>query len=72
MSYGGATTLAAAGYPEYIIALYGSWAEGSKAMNGTSARATSSLVQEVVNQLMKQRAPVVDHRATTNMQEKIV
>ena len=44
LRYGGSTTLAAAGYPEYIIAFYGGWAEGSKAMNGTSARATSSLV----------------------------
>ena len=35
LRYGRATTL---------IALYGSWAEGSKAMNGTSARATSFLV----------------------------
>ena len=85
LRYGGATTLAAAGYSEYIIAFYGGWAEGSKAMkryicpsnvisrtvSHQMATAESSLlVQEVVNQLIKQRVPVVDNRATTHTKEK--
>ena len=32
LRYGGATTLAAAGFPEYIIAFYGGWAHNSTAM----------------------------------------
>ena len=32
LRYGGATMMAAAGYPEYIIAHYGGWAEGSTSM----------------------------------------
>ena len=85
LRYGGATTLAAAGYPEYIIAFYSGWAEGSKAMkryicpSNVISRTVSHqmataecllLVQEVVNQLMKQRAPVVDNRANTSKTEK--
>ena len=50
--------------PEHVI---------SRTVSHQMATAECSLpVQEVVNQLMKQRAPVVDHRVTTNMQEKIV
>jgi hypothetical protein len=85
LRYGGATTLAAAGYPEYIIAFYGGWAEGSKAMkryicpsnvisrtvsHQMATAECSLLVQEVVNQLMKQRVPVVDNRAHTRKTEK--
>ena len=73
LRYGGATTLAAA---DYIIAFYGGWSEGSKAMkryirpsNSISksvshqmASAECSLhVQQVVNQLMKQRVEVTDN-----------
>ena len=80
LRYGGATTLAAAGYPEYIIAFYGGWAEGSKAMkryirpsNSISrtvshqmASAECSMhVQKVVNQLMKQRVEVTDNTIPT-------
>ena len=80
LRYGGATTLAAAGYPEYIIAFYGGWAEGSKAMkryirpsNSISrtvshqmASAECSMhVQKVVNQLMKQRVEVTDNNIPT-------
>jgi hypothetical protein len=80
LRYGGATTLAAAGYPEYIIAFYGGWSEGSKAMkryirpsNSISksvshqmASAECSLhVQKVVNQLMKQRVEVTDNTIPT-------
>ena len=80
LRYGGATTLAAAGYPEYISAFYGSWSEGSKAMkryihpsNSISksvshqmASAECSLhVQKVVNQLMKQRVEVTDNTIPT-------
>ena len=32
LRYGGATALAAAGFPEYIIAMYGGWKEGSQSL----------------------------------------
>jgi integrase len=32
LRYGGATMLASGGYPEYIIAMYGGWAEGSTSL----------------------------------------
>jgi len=32
LRYGGATMLAAGGFPEYIIAMYGGWAEGSTSL----------------------------------------
>ena len=32
LRYGGATMLAAGGYPEYIIAMYGGWAAGSASL----------------------------------------
>jgi hypothetical protein len=32
LRYGGATMLAAAGFPHYVIAMYGGWCEGSKVL----------------------------------------
>ena len=32
LRYGGATMMAAAGFPEYIIAIYGGWSEGSTSL----------------------------------------
>jgi len=32
LRYGGATALAAAGFPEYVIAMYGGWKEGSRSL----------------------------------------
>ena len=32
LRYGGASMMAAAGFPDYVIAYYGGWAPGSKAM----------------------------------------
>ena len=72
LRYGGATTLAAAGFPEYVIAFYGGWAPGSRAMrtyikpsndiirrvSHHMTRAQSSLaVQHAVNQLLVHRVP---------------
>ena len=72
LRYGGATTLAAAGFPEYIIAFYGGWAPNSSAMrryikpsNEVSkqvsrhmSRSQSSIaVQAAVNQLLAYRVP---------------
>ena len=72
LRYGGATTLAAAGLPEYIIAFYGGWAPNSSAMrryikpsNETSklvsrhmSRSQSSVaVQAAVNQILAYRVP---------------
>ena len=70
LRYGGATTLAAAGFPEYIIAFYGGWAPDSSAMRRYikpsndvvrrvslhMTRSQSSLaVQASVNQLLAHR-----------------
>ena len=70
LRYGGATTLAAAGFPEYVIAFYGGWVQGSRAMRKyikpTPAiikrvslhmtQASASLtVQQTVNQILAAR-----------------
>ena len=72
LRYGGATTLAAAGFPEYIIAFYGGWAPNSKSMKRyiqptddiirivsghMSLSRNSESVQAVVNQLLAHRVP---------------
>jgi len=74
LRYGGATTLAAAGFPEYVIAFYGGWAPDSKAMrtyikpsneivkrvSTHMTRAHASLaVQAAVNQILAHRVPTV-------------
>ena len=73
LRYGGATTLAAAGFPEYIIAFYGGWAPNSSAMrtyiqvtpdtvkkvsHHMSHVQASLAVQSVVNHLIASRVPV--------------
>lgn len=46
MRYGGASILAAAGFPDYIIAYYGGWAPGSQAMR-TYIQPSDTLIQTV-------------------------
>lgn len=46
MRYGGASMLAAAGFPDYIIAYYGGWAPGSQAMR-TYIQPSDTLIQTV-------------------------
>ena len=68
----GVTTLAATGFPEYIIAFYGGWAPNSKSMKQyiqptddiirivsghMSLSRNSEPVQAVVNQLLAHRVP---------------
>jgi len=70
LRYGGATELAAAGFPQYIIATYGGWTENSKAMHIYTRLSTSTnelvsrhmaragqhrTVQAVVNDLLMHR-----------------
>ena len=72
LRYGGATTLAAAGFPEYIIAFYGGWAANSSAMRRyikpsadvirrvslhMSNANTSIAVDSMVNQLLAHSVP---------------
>ena len=46
LRYGGATMLASGGYPEYIIAMYGGWAEGSTSLRRYT-RLTSAVIGDV-------------------------
>ena len=46
LRYGGATALAAGGYPEYIIAMYGGWKEGSLSLRRYT-RPSVDLIQNV-------------------------
>ena len=46
LRYGGATTLAAAGFPEYVIDFYGGWAHGSRAMR-TYIKPTDDIIKRV-------------------------
>lgn len=46
LRYGGATAMAAAGFPQYIIELYGGWAENSKTLKRYTGIATA-IVSEV-------------------------
>jgi hypothetical protein len=70
LRYGGATELAAAGFPQYIIATYGGWTENSKAMHIYTRLSTSTnelglkhmaragqlrTVQAVINDLLMHR-----------------
>ena len=50
--YGGATTLAAAGFPDYIIAYYGGWAPDSVAMR-RYIRPTNDMVRTVSKQMAR-------------------
>ena len=49
LRYGGATMLAAAGFPEYVIANYGGWAEGSQSLRRYS-RPTTEMITKVSEQ----------------------
>ena len=46
LRYGGATMLASGGYPEYIIAMYGGWAEGSASLRRYT-RPTMAMIGDV-------------------------
>ena len=46
LRYGGATMLAAAGFPEYVIANYGGWAEGSQSLRRYT-RPTTAMITKV-------------------------
>ena len=74
LRYGGATALSQAGFPEYIIAFYGGWVNGSLAMRryiGHSAEtrrvvsehmaktAFATSVEEVVRETLASRVPEV-------------
>ena len=72
LRYGGATALSQAGFPEYIIAFYGGWVNGSAAMrryidqsaqtrrvvsDHMAKTAYASSVEELVRETMASRAP---------------
>ena len=46
LRYGGASALASAGYPEYIIAMYGGWKEGSSCLR-QYVRPSDSIISAV-------------------------
>jgi integrase len=66
LRYGGATILAAGGYPEYIIAMYGGWAEGSASLRRYT-RPTMATVADVSRhmQAMQRCNAEDDHLAIT-------
>ena len=47
LRYGGATTMAAAGFPEHLIALYGGWVQGSKSLRVYINQLTTDTREEV-------------------------
>lgn len=47
LRYGGATTMAAAGFPEHIIALYGGWAKGSTSLRRYISQLTNATLEKV-------------------------
>lgn len=57
LRYGGATTLAAAGFPEYIIAFYGGWSPTSKAMR-TYIKPTNDIIRRVSQQMSRAQSSV--------------
>ena len=66
LRYGGATLLAVGGYPEYIIAMYGGWAEGSASLRRYT-RPTMATVADVSRhmQAMQRCNAEDDHLAIT-------
>ena len=46
LRYGGATMMAAAGFPQYVIAHYGGWVEGSSSLK-IYARPSEKMLQAV-------------------------
>ena len=56
LRYGGATTLAAAGFPEYIIAFYGGWSQGSSAMR-RYIKPSNDIVKKVSSHMTRPQSP---------------
>jgi hypothetical protein len=54
LRYGGATMMAAAGFPQYLIALYGGWTKDSKSLH-IYAQPSDALI-EIVSQKMNELA----------------
>jgi len=54
LRYGGATMMAAAGFPQYLIAHYGGWAPGSKSLNRYARPSEDSIA--LVSQHMSSQA----------------
>ena len=57
LRYGGATTLAAARFPEYVIAFYGGWSPTSKAMR-TYIKPTNDVIRKVSLQMTRAQSSV--------------
>ena len=66
LRYGGATTLAAAGFPEYIIAFYGGWAQGSRAMR-TYIKPTNAIIKRVSLHMTQAQSAVTVHHAVNQI-----
>lgn len=60
LRYGGATLLAAAGFPEYVIAQYGGWAEGSESLR-IYTRPTKTMIDRVSKQMSAGGCNSVEH-----------
>ena len=66
LRYGGATTLAAAGFPEYVIAFYGGWAQGSRAMR-TYIKPTDDIVKRVSQHMSQTQSALTVHHAVNQI-----
>ena len=72
LRYGGATTLAAAGFPEYIIAFYGGWSPNSRAMR-TYIKPTNDVIRRVSLQMSRsQSAVAVQHHVNQLLATRVV
>lgn len=60
LRYGGATLLAAAGFPEYVIAQYGGWAEGSESLR-IYTRPTKLMIDRVSKQMSEGGSSSAEH-----------
>ena len=66
LRYGGATTLAAAGFPEYVIAFYGGWAHGSRAMR-TYIKPTDAIIKKVSLHMTQAQSSLNVHHAVNQI-----
>ena len=66
LRYGGATTLAAAGFPEYVIAFYGGWAQGSQAMR-TYIKPTNAIIKRVSLHMTQAQSSLAVHQAVNQI-----
>ena len=66
LRYGGATTLAAAGFPEYIIAFYGGWAPGSTAMR-RYIKPSNDVVRKVSQHMSRAHSAQAVHVAVNQL-----